>query len=190
MPNKVVDENHLPKVRDQLRLIGQHYAEAGVIGVEADQSVGDSKLTMHDLAVILHEGCDIPADIHSAKGRRVRRWLAAHGVFLKKTTTHVHIPARPFVDPVMDTAADIGTQYLRLGITQVIESQGKNSLAYQETWDLIGSKVRDSIQDYMVQLREPANHPLTIRMKGSSNPLVHHGHLKRSMTYQVKRLGT
>ena len=188
MPNKVVDTNNLPMLRQQLRLMGSHIAEAGIIGKTADQKVSGSSLTMHDLAVIQHEGCDIPADITSAKGRRVRRWLAANGVYLKKTTTHVRIPARPFVDPVMDKAEAIAVKHLRAGITQLIASGAKNSAAYRVVWDRIGSDIRTQIQQEMVRIRKPKNHPLTIRLKGSSNPLIHHGQLKGSVVYRVTRM--
>lgn len=187
MPNKVVDTNNLPMVRQQLQLMGSHIAEAGIIGKEADRKVGDSSITMHHLAVIQHEGVSIKADIKSVKGRRVRRWLAAHGVYLKKTTTHVRIPARPFVDPVMGRATDIAVRHLRAGITQLIATGGKDSMAYRVVWDRIGIDVRDQIRQEIVSIRTPKNHPLTIRLKGSSNPLIHHGQLKGSVVHRITR---
>ena len=52
---------------------------------------------------------------------------------------------------------------------------------------LIGEFLSSAISEKIVAIRTPANSAATIRMKGSSNPLVDTGQLKNSITYEVNR---
>ncbi len=51
---------------------------------------------------------------------------------------------------------------------------------------VIGLKVQSDIQKKIVDLKVPANAPSTTKAKGSSNPLIDTGHMKNSITYEIK----
>ena len=50
---------------------------------------------------------------------------------------------------------------------------------------LIGDYLRGELQQTIIDLDTPPNAALTIRIKGSSNPLIFSGQLKNSITYVV-----
>lgn len=49
----------------------------------------------------------------------------------------------------------------------------------------VGEVARGDIIKSITQFREPANKPSTIKAKGSSNPLIDTGLMRRSVTYRV-----
>ena len=52
--------------------------------------------------------------------------------------------------------------------------------------NLVGAYAADVIQQRIVDLKEPPNSPITIALKGSSNPLVDTGHMRQSVTWEVE----
>ncbi len=178
---KVTDTNSLPKIVASLRSMAEHEVEIGIFGDRAEQPVGDSKITMRDLAVILHEGCDIRVT------PKMRAYLHYMGLHLSPDTTHIHIPPRPFVDPILEDIEIAGVRIIQAGIDQAIANPGMNLT--QETWHRVGQTVIGMMRKSMIDLREPANHPFTIQQKKSTNPLVDHGHLQRSVVEEVRHKG-
>jgi len=178
---KVTDENDLPKIIASLRDMADHEVEIGIFGDEAEGPVGDSQITMRDLAVILHEGCDIPVT------PKMRAYLHSLGLHLSADTEHIHIPPRPFVDPILPDIEAIGERVLQAAIDQAIANPGVSLTL--ETWHRVGRMVIDAMRRSMVDLRDPANHPFTIQQKGSTNPLVDHGHLQRAIVEETRRKG-
>lgn len=53
-------------------------------------------LTWTQIANIQHTGFRIP--LQGDKGKRVRNFLAFHGIYMKKTKTHIIVAPRPFLD--------------------------------------------------------------------------------------------
>ena len=178
---KVTDQNDLPDVVASLRSMAEHEVEIGIFGDQAEQPVGDSKITMRDLAVILHEGCDIRVT------PKMRAYLHHMGLHLSPKTKFIHIPPRPFVDPILTEIEAAGVAALQAGIDQIVANPGANLT--QETWTRVGLTVVGMIRKSMIDLNQPANHPFTIQQKGSSNPLVDHGHLQRAIVHEVRHKG-
>ncbi len=178
---KVTDQNDLPKIVASLRDMAEHEVEIGIFGDEAEQPVGDSSITMRDLAVILHEGCEIRVT------PKMRAYLHSMGLHLRADTKAIHIRPRPYLDPILDDIEAAGHRILQAGIDQAIANPGV--ILSQETWHRVGETVIGMIRKSMIDLREPANHPFTIKMKGSTNPLVDHGHLQRAVVEEVRRKG-
>ena len=52
--------------------------------------------------------------------------------------------------------------------------------------NLIGAYAADVIQQRIVDLKDPPNSPITILLKGSSNPLIDQGHMRQSVTWEVE----
>ena len=53
----------------------------------------------------------------------------------------------------------------------------------------LGLKGQGDVQKEIVALRSPANSEVTVKAKGSSNPLIDSGHMVGSVTYQVIEKG-
>ena len=52
--------------------------------------------------------------------------------------------------------------------------------------NLLGAYAADVIQQRIVDLKDPPNSPVTILLKGSSNPLIDTGHMRQSVTWVVE----
>lgn len=52
--------------------------------------------------------------------------------------------------------------------------------------DLLGQVYQDEVQASITDLRAPANSPVTVELKGSSNPLMDTETMRASVTYKVK----
>ena len=50
----------------------------------------------------------------------------------------------------------------------------------------LGEYGTGKIKSYLIDLKSPANSSLTLKVKGSSNPLVDDGHLRDAISYKVK----
>ena len=180
-PNKVVDENELPKIISSLQGLSGYETEIGIFGSEAEETtVGTSSISMLDLAVILHEGCQIRVT------PKMRNYLAFKGLHLKKDTKFINIPARPFIDPATEKAETSVMELLERAISGAIDRQQLPGGSGSAVWNRVGLVVTRMIQNEMVALRDPPNHPFTIAMKGSDNPLIDHGHLLRSVIHEVR----
>ena len=177
--NRVIDKNDLPGIIAALDDMAGHEVEAGIFGMQADDQVGNSGITMRELAVILHEGCRIKVT------PKMRAFLAAKGLYLKQSTKYINIPPRPFIDPAMDKAEKVAFRIIGEAVDQLIESKGKAT--GRTGWERLGLELVGLIKKEMVDLRNPPNHPFTIAMKGSDNPLIDHGHLLRSVVHEVRQ---
>ena len=129
-----------------------------------------------ELAGIHEYGCKIPVT------DKMRKYLAAQGLHLKKSTKYITIPERSFLRAGHDQYADEVVKNCEMAIGQVID--GKMSI---DTWlDAYGQMLADKIKLYMRDLKSPPNHPYTIEQKGSSNPLIDTGNLVESITWEKK----
>lgn len=91
----------------------------------------------------------------------------------------VRIPPRPFL---RKTLADNKAEYKRLfkaTLKQILNLR----ISSDKGIGLLGLKVSTDIKATITSLSTPANSLLTQKLKGSSNPLIHSGTLKRSITW-------
>ena len=89
------------------------------------------------------------------------------------------VPERPFMrNAVRETESRLGR----------IAAQGIDSMnptITDKVANELGAAMADGIQRSIVSLRQPPNSPFTIRMKGSSNPLIDTGTMLRAVTWRV-----
>lgn len=91
------------------------------------------------------------------------------------------IPARPFIT---NTVRNNQRKYLRiLRESAAMIVSGDESLNSFMT--KLGIVVQGDIQSEITDLRDPPNSPVTIALKGSSNPLIDTGQMRQSVTYAV-----
>ena len=107
--------------------------------------------------------------------------VAAWNEFGTRQDGRLHIPERPFFRRAIEGAVEPVREIL----LDEIDPEG---MAVNEGLaDLIGAFVAGQVQASIVRLKEPPNAPVTIEMKGSSNPLVDEGKMKDSVTWSAKR---
>lgn len=95
----------------------------------------------------------------------------------------VNIPERSFVRTAFDENNDEWMNFLEGQIQKVCDLE----ITAHQVFDRLGAKIAGDIQKKMTSLRSPKNASLTTSNKGSSNPLVNTGELRRHVTWKVVR---
>lgn len=126
------------------------------------------------LAGIMEYGCNIPVT------PKMRAFLSANGLHLKKSTTVIRIPERSFLRAGHDKNADRVMTQTGRALSLVVAGR----MSVDELLDLCGQQMATAIKTYMRDLDSPPNHPYTIEQKGSSNPLIDTGGLLESITWK------
>lgn len=159
------DKNRIPQILAKLDRLHGTTIKAGVLGQGQTQYI----------AGIQEFGVSI------AVTAKMRAYLASQGLFLKKSTTYIHIPERSFIragwDENENDVLDKSEEFLKDAFVLNISAQS--------IMDAMGQEARDVLKDYARDLRDPANHPFTIRQKASSNPLVDSGNMIHSIDYEI-----
>lgn len=129
------------------------------------------------LASIHEYGCDIPVT------DKMRKYLASQGLYLRKETTHIHIPERSFLRTGYDKYRDDVMKKGQVLIKQVADGK----MTARGCMQAIGMELASKIKDYAIELDSPANHPFTTEQKGSSNPLVDTGDMIGGITWRKSK---
>lgn len=99
----------------------------------------------------------------------------------KKGGGGVHIPQRPFFRHAMVNIKDDVKPVL------IQHVDPKTMVVTPRVAGLVGLTIQKRIQLSITQLTTPPNAPSTIKKKGSSNPLIDTGVLRKSVAYTIKR---
>lgn len=115
-------------------------------------------------------------------GKRTARMVVIAGAneFGANTGRSV-IPERPFIRGTFDKHEDdIESDCIKV-FGQVVDG----NYSAQTGFDALGQDFVGKVQTYLTELSDPPNAPVTIALKGSSNPLIDTGRLRNSITYKV-----
>jgi hypothetical protein len=163
----VEDDNNVPDILKEISKLQNKRIEIGIFG--------DDDSTMLMIARVHEFGVDIEVT------PKMRAYLHYIGIHLKEDTDEIHIPERSFVRSAFDEKGKDMQQMGQKGIEAVLLGKEKADIFLER----YGLYLRDLVRKKLRDLKEPPNHPVTAKRKGSSNPLVDDGHLKRSITYRV-----
>lgn len=128
------------------------------------------------LASIHEYGCIIPVT------PKMRVWLHANGLHLKKSTTQIVIPERSFLRAGFDEHNEEVLRQVDALIGDVVEG----AMSAQEFGKVIGLLLKSKIQEFAIDLKSPALHPFTVSRGGGTNPLVGTGAMIGAIDYEVK----
>lgn len=90
-----------------------------------------------------------------------------------------NIPPRPFLVPGAEQSFNKAARQAILAIA--------NGLGEEVALERAAQVIKQGIQRYITTLRTPPNAPLTIMLKGSSNPLIDTGKMRRSISYKREK---
>lgn len=93
----------------------------------------------------------------------------------------VKIPARSFI---RTTQAENEAKYKQMfatGVEQIIKGQ----MTADQLFNLVGTTAVADMQNMIRKIRKPANAPVTVALKKSTNPLVDTGQMLRKVTFEV-----
>lgn len=159
-------KNDFPKVEASIKQIDGKKVSVGVLG-------GGEQTW---LASIHEYGCRIKVT------PKMRKYLAATGLHLKATTTHITIPERAFLRNGYDECKDDVIAKAEAVLGDVIGGK----MSADNLFELVGLLMKSRIQDYARDLDSPPLHPYTVEKKGSSNPLVDTGDMIGAIDYKVE----
>lgn len=159
-------KNDFPKMQANVQQLDGKKVSVGVLG-GGEQSW---------LASIHEYGCKIEVT------DKMRKYLAATGLYLKSTTTHITIPERAFLRNGFDECKDDVIAKAEDIIGDVIGG----TMRPEQLFELVGLLLKSGIQDYARELDSPPLHPYTVERKGSSNPLVDSGDMIGAIDYRVE----
>lgn len=159
-------KDNFPKVQANIKALDGKKVSVGVLG-GGEQSW---------LASIHEYGCRITVT------PKMRRYLAATGLHLKKSTTEIVIPERAFLRNGFDSCKDDVISKAEKLLGDVMSG----TMTTDQLFELVGLLLKSGIQEYAVNLDAPPNHPYTVEHKGSSNPLVDSGSMIGAISYKVE----
>lgn len=91
------------------------------------------------------------------------------------------IPPRPFLLNAMRKNRAKYLEQMRHGAKAIIRGQAQVSTILRR----LGIEATSDVQNEIVDLRSPPNSPTTIKMKGSSNPLIDTKEMHNKVTWKV-----
>lgn len=169
MTVRVEDQSRVQELLKIIQKINSTVIEVGIFGSD------DSKILM--IANVNEFGLDIKVT------PKMRNFLRATGLPLKSSTTHIKIPERSFIRGSYDK----NKRRIEVMGEVLIERVLNFEITPQQMFDQIGSNLVGMAQEYLTDLRSPANHPYTLeKKKPKTNPLINIGTLRERITFKVR----
>lgn len=113
---------------------------------------------------------------------KMRGFLGAAGLYLKKSTTQITIPERSFLRSTMQEHGKEAAALLAKSINEALFGDGDMRKPFDVTGRLLSGLAQKKIQSGI----SPANSDFTVKRKKSSKPLIDQGQLLQSITWEVR----
>ena len=179
--NKIVT-GKLKKIAQQMAK--DYSVKIGLIaGKGGEKKVGEN-IDMAGIGAVQEYGAEIPV---TDKLRNFFRYQ--FGVNLKKTTTHIKIPARSWLyEPIKDPNFR-KTIYDYIGDEEIFEEYADKDFM-KKLANIIGEvgllQIQKAFDNGGINGEWAANSGITIAQKGSSKPLIDNGDLRGTVTFEVE----
>lgn len=167
MEVKITRDGHLRKALVQLNNANKMKVSVGVHDDEGE---------IAKIAKVHEFGCKIKVT------PKMRNYLHGQGLHLKPTTDYIVIPERSFIRAGFQENKKRFIKKSKTMFVKTLENRGN----LEAVIGRLGNELAGDLQDYAVDLKEPANHPFTIAKKKSSNPLVDTGLMIEKITSRVE----
>jgi hypothetical protein len=98
------------------------------------------------------------------------------------------IPERPFMRNAMRNNQDAYKAGMKAASKTIVDKAAAGedvSAAKRQALGKLGVKAKGDIQAEITSLSSPPNSPVTIGLKGSSNPLIDSGEMRNSVTFKI-----
>lgn len=166
---KIVKKDNMPKLMKILKEVGSKSIKIGIFGAD------DSHILM--IARVQEFGCDITIT------EKMRWWLHFNGLYVKDTTTEIHIPERSFIRKTYDEKKGKIDTIVKDSLNELITFK----IDINTFYDRIGTYLVGLTQETLTEVDSPPNHPFTLRRKApKDNPLIDSGRLRESITFKVE----
>lgn len=105
------------------------------------------------------------------------------GVLISKATGDIRIPERSFIRSTFYEKEREWAAFMEERLTRVLAGR----MTVEQMYEQVGAKAASDIQTKIRELDAPPNAESTIEKKGSSNPLIDTGNMRRRVTWKVRR---
>lgn len=113
---------------------------------------------------------------------KMRNFLGAMGFHLKKETTKITIPPRPFTRNAFDSNRNKFAMYVQQRFALFID----NKISISVFLNSIGTLHIDHIKRSITGGKWKENHSFTIEQKGSTRPLVDNAEMLNGVKYKIE----
>lgn len=180
--------------------LNRYALEIGIFGGSADDNFYAMIANVHEFGMTIHaknkyltiptkhaEGrkvSEIPG-LFRPKGKDILAVANNDGtltvMFILKES--VNIPERSFIRSTFDENEDGWSEFIEDRVNLIFEGE----MRARQLFEQLGAKIVGQIQKKMTDIRSPKNAAITAANKGSDNPLMDTGELRRRVTWQVVR---
>jgi phage gpG-like protein len=157
-------------LHDRLKELNGARVRVGIVGES------DSKLLTY--AAVNEYGANIKI---TPKMRNFLHWI---GIHVKNETTHIIIPERSYIRATFDNKKVFDK--LKKKIQPLLKSVLNGGNEASDILDFIGLQLTSDVKQTIANMKEPVNHPVTIKRKGEGKGLlVDSGRLTNAISYEV-----
>lgn len=162
-----------------------------LVGIPQDKSSRPGTISNAELAYIHTHGARTKAmtkdmDKDMAKGVSYGK---AYDLYIGSKGSPLHrIPPRPIIEPALkDSREQIG-EMLKRPMQRALDGDKQGAI---EALDRVGMQGQNIVRAWFTNPKNnwSPNSPKTIKIKGSSRPLIDSGELRKSITYVVRKKG-
>lgn len=180
--------------------LNRYALEIGIFGGSADDNFYSMIANVHEFGMTIHaknkyltiptkhaegrKASEIPG-LFRPKGKDILAVANGDGtltvMFILKES--VNIPERSFIRSTFDENEDGWSEFIGERVNLIFEGE----MRARQLFEQLGAKIVGQIQKKMTDIRSPKNAAITAANKGSDNPLMDTGELRRRVTWQVVR---
>lgn len=187
-------------IQRELEELGHYSIEVGIFAGDDDDNFYAMIANVHEFGMTIHaKNKYLTIPTKHARGRKASEieglfrprgkdiLAVADGngnltvMFILKES--VIIPERSFLRSSFDEKNDDWYQFIVNRIDAIISGHA----TARQLFEQLGAKIVGDIQQQMTDVRSPKNATLTAENKGSDNPLMDNGELRRRVTWKVVR---
>ena len=168
----------LEEVRKRLQALDNKTIKVGWFR----EATYDGKTSVAQVATWNEHGTVIPVT------EKMRGWFGVRGIHLKKSTTHIVVPPRPFLRPCCEENMAKWKQEMENSVQAVMEG----NVTPDQAAEMIGGMVVGDLQEAISKVREPPLSPVTVAFRASrkggetsDQPLNDTGHMIATVTFKV-----
>lgn len=161
-------------IKKNLKLMNNSEVKVGILSDAP--SPKKSKMNMAKLGTIHEFGTKIKVT------PKMRGYLSGElGLNLKKSTNEINIPSRPFMRSSFDSNLRNLNNYIEREKTNILFNKMTTKMALDRIGVYFTGKIKLTFRNNDFE----RNHPITLKNKKSSKPLIDSGRLRQSINHEV-----
>lgn len=162
---KIKNVSRIEEIKTNIKELSKYEIQIGVFAGEAKTK---NQIDYATIAGVHEHGFTIEQNYISKKtGKKVQRKIV--------------IPERSFIRTTFDEKQDEWVNFIKRRLPKVITGE----MSAKQLVELLGERITRDIKKKIKEIDSPPNAPSTIKAKGSSNPLIDTGGLRKRVTYKV-----